>query len=222
MVSARIAALLTLPICAVPVLVARVADEQAVRLGAGLATVSQLLSAAQRERAHERDSELVSDWRAELADLWDELSRAPIDRVEAALPAPRATTSGTKGLHVKAQTVLEIANRGARPGGIFVAAEGKRPAGLMLLGVSGLDVGLRDGDILTHAAGQPATSEGQVVSLVLSARGARQARIGGRIWRKGASFPLVVEQPYLSPTSQGAPTGERAKHESIAPSDGTG
>ncbi len=222
MVRVRNAALLIAPILAVPVLVARIADEQAVRIAAGLATASHLLSTVKRERTHERDSELVSDWRAELADLWDELGQTPIDDVEPSPAAPRAQGAKARGLYVRAQTVLEIANSGARPGGIFVAAEGERPAGLMLLGVSGLGIGLREGDILTHAAGQPATSEGQVVSLVLSARGARQARIGGRIWRKGASFPLVVEQPYLSPGAEGSTAAERAKHESIARSDGTG
>jgi hypothetical protein len=69
----------------------------------------------------------------------------------------------------------------------------------MLLGVSGLGVGLRDGDILTHALGQPATSEGGVISAVVAARGARQAKLSGRVWRAGRTLSLVVEQPYVLP-----------------------
>ena len=53
--------------------------------------------------------------------------------------------------------------------------------------------------LLTHALGQPAVSEAAVVAAVVRARGARLARLGGRIWRNGRSFSLVVAQPYLDP-----------------------
>jgi hypothetical protein len=69
----------------------------------------------------------------------------------------------------------------------------------MLIGVGGLGVGLRDGDILTQAIGRPAVSEASVVGAVVQARGARKPQLSGRIWRDGVSFPLVVEQPYVNP-----------------------
>lgn len=218
---ARIAVLLVLPLFAVPALVTRVADEQAERIGAGLARASQALVSQESSQA-KRDREVVTDWRAQLADLWDELASAPACEVESASPRVRTRSAGPVGIRVRAKTVLAIAEQGARPSGIFLEAEGKRPAGLMLLGVGGLGIGLQDGDILTHAAGQPATSEGQVVSLVLSARGARQPQIGGRVWRSGVSFPLVVDQPYLPQRAGHEPKKERAKREAMARPDGTG
>lgn len=214
---AWLAVLLALPVFAVPALVTRMADEQAERIGAGLAKASRALSSGESRRT--RDREMVTDWRAQLADLWDELAAAPASAVSSSPAKVVGKPRGHRGIHVGAKTVLSLAERGTRPSGIFVQAEGKRPAGLMLLGVSSLGVGLRDGDILTHAAGQRATSEGQVVSLVLSARGARQAQIGGRIWRDGVSFPLVVDQPYLSVSQEKAPAANRDPEPR---SDGTG
>ena len=207
---------------AVPVLVTRFAERQAEQIGAGLARASQAFSSTGTS-AVERDRELVTDLRAQLAELWDELAATP---PLANLPAPKPTRSvspgAPAGIRVAADTVLSLAESGASPNGVFVPAEERRPAGLMLLGVSGLGIGLRDGDILTHAAGRSATSEGQVVSLVLAARGARQPRIFGRVWRDGRSFSLVVDQPYLPARETQAPAKARAKHASIERPDGTG
>jgi hypothetical protein len=102
-----------------------------------------------------------------------------------------------KGVYVRADAVLRLARVGARPSGVPVRATADRPAGLALVGVSGLGVGLADGDILTHAAGVPARSAGQVVGLVIASRGARAGQISGRFWRRGAYYDLVVEQPYV-------------------------
>ena len=60
-----------------------------------------------------------------------------------------------------------------------------------------LGVGVRDGDVLTHAGGRPATSRADVVGMVIAARGAHQREIGGRFCRAGEVFNLIVEQPYL-------------------------
>ena len=112
-------------------------------------------------------------------------------------PTTSAPPVPTRGIRVSAATVLRIANSGARPVGIPVPAEGARPAGLMLSGVSGLGVGMQDGDVLTHAGGRPALSEADVVGLVIAARGKEVPSIGGRFWRDGEPWNLVVEQPYV-------------------------
>jgi hypothetical protein len=106
-----------------------------------------------------------------------------------------------RGIFVSAGTVLRLASAGVVPQGVPVAASGARPAGLRLAGVSALGVGLREGDILTHVLGAPATSVGVVVEAVVGAR-ARNARvISGLFWRDGQSLPLAVEQPYVAPSS---------------------
>jgi S1-C subfamily serine protease len=57
-------------------------------------------------------------------------------------------------------------------------------------------VGLQDGDVLTEAAGQKASSVALVVGVVLSARGRQVPAISGRFFRGGMPFALTVEQPY--------------------------
>jgi hypothetical protein len=108
------------------------------------------------------------------------------------------------GIRVRADAVLRLANAGMRPSGIPVAARGNRPAGLALVGVSGLGIGLEDGDVLVSAGGRPALSVGDVVGVVIGSRGAHAPEICGRFWRKGAPWNLIVEQPYVkrhTPTS---------------------
>ncbi len=121
-----------------------------------------------------------------------------------ALRDRRSTSGGSarvdaphRGVRIPAATVLRVANSGARPTGIPVPAEGSRPAGLMLSGVSALGVGIQDGDVLTHAAGRPALSESDVISMVIAARGQEVPVIGGQFWRNGEPWNLVVEQPYV-------------------------
>ncbi len=82
------------------------------------------------------------------------------------------------------------------PNAVFVKANTQRPAGLLLSGVSGLGVGLQDGDVLTEAAGQKVSSVAAVVGLVLAARARQASEISGRFYRGGVPFSLTVEQPY--------------------------
>jgi hypothetical protein len=67
----------------------------------------------------------------------------------------------------------------------------------MLSGVSGLGVGIQDGDVLTEAGGRPALTESDVVSMVIAARGKQAKAIGGQFWRNGEPWSLIVEQPYV-------------------------
>lgn len=192
-----VALLLLLPFGLTQLLVDAVADQQATRLGSLLATFGEGLDVAEpRQKARDKDE--VASWRAQLAGLFDELPAAEdADGEHGTTRMHKVSAPRAGGVFVSAERVLAIARSGARPSGIPVAASGSRPAGLMLTGVGGLGVGLHDGDILTHALGQPAVSESTVVGAVIRARGARRPQLSGRVWREGRSFSLVVAQPYL-------------------------
>jgi hypothetical protein len=115
-------------------------------------------------------------------------------------PARREAASARipkKGVRVRAEVVLRLVNSGARPSGFPVPAQGDRPRGLALSGVSGLGIGLEDGDILTHAAGRPALTPADVVGVVIGSRVEHAPEIWGRFWRNGEPWNLVVEQPYV-------------------------
>ncbi len=110
---------------------------------------------------------------------------------------PSSTTLRPKrGIHVKAATVLRLANRGVRPSGVPVPASGDRPAGLALQGVGALGVGLRDGDVLTQVAGAPASSTGAVLGAVLAARRRRAPAMSGLVYRGDEKIAISVEMPY--------------------------
>ncbi len=109
---------------------------------------------------------------------------------------PSTKAPPTRGIRVKASTVLRLANSGVRPGGSPVAATADRPAGLVLQGVGGLGVGLRDGDVLTQCAGAPASSPGAVIGAVLAARQRRAPAMSGVVYRGSEKIALYVEMPY--------------------------
>jgi hypothetical protein len=97
---------------------------------------------------------------------------------------------------VSADTVLRLARSGMRPRAVPVAAGTASPPGLRLSGVSGLGLGARDGDLLTHVQGRPVLSYGQVVAAIVDAI-SRQARtVSGRLWRGGRTIDVIVELPY--------------------------
>ncbi len=198
-----------------------VADEVGLRLGAELASAT---AGWLEPFARDDGSKLGVDPASVLtAESEGDDAEAPRSLVGGAGAGQRHDASQRpparpRGLRVRASTVLALASAGVRPSGSFVPAESSRPAGLVLSGVSGLGVGLVDGDVLTHAAGQPVRSSGQVVGLVLGARAHGAAEIGGTFWRRGERWQLVVEQPY--PTrraAEGAPAGERVAREFSAP-----
>ena len=110
---------------------------------------------------------------------------------------PASKPKPKQGIRISSAQVLALASRRAMPSAVFVKASPEHPAGLLLGGVSALGVGLQDGDILTEAAGQKATSVAQIVGLVLAARSRQASEISGRFYRGGVPFSLTVEQPYL-------------------------
>jgi hypothetical protein len=171
----------------------RLADRVALRAAAGLdATLGSAWRAAQAEPAAATPQAIVLP------------APEPAEPSAPAVPLAAGRGRGAKarpapkrGVRVSSAAVLRLANSGARPAGAPVPASAGCPAGLRLSGVGALGVGLRDGDVLTHAGGSPATSSGAVVGMVIAARGARQREIAGRFCRAGELYNLVVEQPYL-------------------------
>ncbi len=117
-------------------------------------------------------------------------------------PKPRthARRAAVKGappaLFVGRSTVLRLSQSGARPSGRFVSGTAEHPAGLQLSGVSGLGIGVQDGDVLIEALGMSPRSPGQIVGAIIEARAKRVAALGGTLWRRGQTFPITVEQPY--------------------------
>jgi len=109
----------------------------------------------------------------------------------------KARPSVTPVVFVSQKTVLGLANTGARPRGVFVAANGVRPAGLRLIGVGALGIGMQDGDVLTRALGQPVTATGAVIQVVLVARAHHAAVLEGEFWRGAQRYVIRVEQPYV-------------------------
>jgi len=111
--------------------------------------------------------------------------------------APHARGSqAPHGVRISSAQVLALAARRAMPQAVPVRANAQHPAGLLLHGVSGWGIGLQDGDVLTEAAGQKASSVAAVVGIVLAARGRQVPEISGRFYRTGTPFALTVEQPY--------------------------
>ncbi len=109
----------------------------------------------------------------------------------------KARPSATPVVFVSQKAVLGLANAGARPRGVFVAANGARPAGLRLTGVGALGIGLQDGDVLTRALGPPVTATGAVIQAVLVARAHHAAVLEGEFWRGAQRYVIRVEQPYV-------------------------
>jgi hypothetical protein len=120
-------------------------------------------------------------------------------RTGAAPPLPK------RGLRVRADTVLRLANARVMPQGNHVAATGERPEGMRLSGVSALGVGVMDGDVLTSVGGAPASSRQAVVSAVLAARAQRAPLISAVFWRADEPWQLLVEMPYLDPQRASPP-----------------
>lgn len=116
-------------------------------------------------------------------------------------PGKQAVAKPKRGVFISSATVLRLAQARVIPNAVPVASQGTRPAGLRLVGVSGLGVGMRDGDVLTRVAGAPATSVPAVVQGVIAARARHAREISAEFWRDGAAWSLTVEQPYVEANS---------------------
>jgi hypothetical protein len=117
-----------------------------------------------------------------------------------ARPAPRAKPAA---LFVSQATVLKLAESAARPQGAFVPRTAEHPAGLRLAGVGALGIGVQDGDILVEALGVAPRSPGDIIGAVLQARAQNARFLSGTLWRRGDTFRITVEQPYLPAPAKG-------------------
>ncbi|MES1175125.1 MAG: hypothetical protein ABUL62_12445 [Myxococcales bacterium] len=191
-VAAFIAVGLALPVLGARAWSTAYADRLAVNIAAGVSAVVPSINPLPNDEA--------------LADFdLGAPPQPPSSGDEAALAAPskdgKARAHGrpgsvSHGIRISANQVLMLAARRAMPQAVPVKATAQHPAGLMLRGVSALGVGLQDGDVLTEAAGQKATSVATVVGIVLAARGRQVPEISGRFYRGWVPYGLSVEQPY--------------------------
>lgn len=111
--------------------------------------------------------------------------------------AKAAPLAKPTSLFVSQQTVLKLAESAARPQGAFVQQTAEHPAGLRLSGVGALGIGVQDGDILIEALGIPPRAAGEIIGAVIEARAKNVRLLSGTLWRRGDTFRITVEQPYL-------------------------
>lgn len=137
----------------------------------------------------------------------------PAPAAEAAPPAPAASASSApsvrssskhstkkpppKGILVRAALVEKAVRSGQRPSGSPVAAEGARPAGVALSGVSGFGSGLHDGDIVVQVGGLKTPSVELVIVAVAGAVTSGATALSAIVWRDGEELPVTVEIPDL-------------------------
>ncbi|HEX6275103.1 MAG TPA: hypothetical protein VFZ53_18820 [Polyangiaceae bacterium] len=190
------------PLVPLPLLVAlaawgsaRTADAGGVALGAALSAVADVLRTEQRPAD---DDAALDEPIPNAALAAPGLAEGSGRRVPGAKRGKNGQAqSPARSLFVSAETVLRLAGSRVTPKGVRVPASGSRPAGLSLRGVDGLGIGLRDGDVLTRALGQPALSSSAVVRAILVARSNRVRVLEGEFYRGSERWTLRVEQPYL-------------------------
>jgi hypothetical protein len=105
--------------------------------------------------------------------------------------------SAAAALFVSKASVLKLSQSAARPQGSFVAQTPEHPAGLRLVGVAALGIGVEDGDILIEALGITPRSPGQVIGAIIEARAKAPRFLSGTLWRRGQLIRITVEQPYV-------------------------
>jgi hypothetical protein len=111
----------------------------------------------------------------------------------------RGAPAKPQALFVSAASVLQLSKSAARPQGTFVTQTPQHPAGLRLMGVAGLGIGVQDGDILVDAMGMSPRSSGEIIGAIIQARAQRVRYLSGTLWRRGQTFRITVEQPYVDP-----------------------
>ena len=185
---------------------ARVADSIGVALGAALSAVATVVGSEQRPEGEQADP--GARIRGSIFDENASLGAANVAGAAPSVGGKRGKGRGdpaqatSRSIFISAQKVLDLSETRVTPKGVRVPAKGTRPAGLALLGVEGLGIGLRDGDVLTRALGQPALSSSAVVQAILVARTRRVKVLEGEFYRGSERWTLRVEQPYLGGESR--------------------
>lgn len=101
-------------------------------------------------------------------------------------------------VYISEKTILRLANARAVPASLPVGATEEHPAGLQLLGVSALGVGMQDGDVITEVAGRRIRGETDIVGIVLAARAQQAPTISAVFYRGKTRGTLTVAMPYLA------------------------
>ncbi len=121
---------------------------------------------------------------------------------------PRYAPEPPVSVVLSAESVLRLAEQGAAPRGRAREASGGMPAGIEILDGGGLGIGWFPGDRLTHVQGVPVSERRRVIARVLKLRARGVPSISATIARRTkngvARFQVVVEQPYLVPSPEGA------------------
>ena len=175
---------------------ARVADAAGTSLGAALGAVASVIGTQQRPSEGDEADVTIPTSVVIAGDALGEAEPGSIAAPKRGKARPAAATP-VRSIYVSAAQVLTLADARVRPRGVRVPADGKRPAGLKLVGVAGLGIGLRDGDVLTRALGQPALASSAVVRAILVARSKRVKVLEGEFYRGQERWIIRVEQPYL-------------------------
>lgn len=186
---------------------ARVANQAGARGAQALGLFAELTRVSRAPASHEEADVIPTDV---------PVGSAPIAApASIAAPPPHASHAGKHAkpvaapvIFVSQKAVLGLAASGARPHGAPAPATAVRPAGLRLMGVAALGIGLLDGDVLTRAVGAPALSTGAVIQAVLAARARHAPVLEGEVWRGDHRYVLRVEQPYLDERRSDAIEGE--------------
>jgi len=118
--------------------------------------------------------------------------------------AHQTSEKAKQSIYVSATKVLCLAQQGSQPSGKPTPAKGRRPAGVAVYGVSGLGIGVKDGDVVTDILGQPVRSVAQGIMMIIAARAAERQVITGTLWRGMRSISVAVEQPYTAPDCSAA------------------
>lgn len=137
---------------------------------------------------------------------------------------PKVETKTPASVFVSAERVLRLSREASVPASRYVPAIGRRPAGLQVAGVTGLGIGVRDGDVLTQVAGMDVRSSAAVVSTVLRLRAKKVEVISGELWRGQQRIRIMFEMPYLDGARSSRPglsakgTAEGAATKRVLPS----
>jgi len=184
--------LLVLPFAFVTRAAASLVDPVSTRVASVLSGLAQGLGvpAISQEAEHEE----TTDFESSTVAPFTVVAASGAQPARRMLPGP--VVKPPHNVFVSASSVLRLAESAARPQGSFVQKTLQRPAGLRLSGVSVLGIGLEEGDILIEALGLPAQSSGAIVGAIIAARAEKARHLVGKVWRRGQTFQVTVEQPY--------------------------
>lgn len=118
------------------------------------------------------------------------LADGEVDTRADAPPSRRTPSGARRAVRVRRDAVLAAIQRGVVPRG--------EPTdhGVRVTSAPGLTAWIRAGDLVTHVAGRPVRSFGDVIDAVVAAHRAHAKVVTGRLLRKGEPWDVAVETPW--------------------------